>query len=55
MAARSVTVHVDVGKPFATGEECPRCHFDSMVALLMIVGSRPTFVTTCGREVCRKG
>jgi hypothetical protein len=53
--AAAVTVHVSIGTPFATGEECPDCHFDSMVTVLMIIGTRPTFVSKCGREVCRKG
>jgi hypothetical protein len=53
--AAAITLHVSIGTPFATGEECPACHFDSMFAVLVIAGSQPTFVTKCGRRVCRKG
>jgi len=48
-------VSVSIGKPFETGEECPACHFDSMVAALVTVGSSPGFKMLCGRRVCRDG
>lgn len=50
----AVTVTVTVGRPFETGEECPVCHFDSMVAALVTIGSAPGFKTVCGRRICRE-
>lgn len=50
---RTYTVTVSVGKPFATGEECPACRFDSIHAVLILIQSRdPRFLYVCGRTVC---
>ena len=52
--ARVRPVRVSVGKPFPTGEECPKCGFDSLIAVLVFVNDNPGFRTVCGRPVCRK-
>jgi hypothetical protein len=45
--------YVDHGKPFKTGEECPKCFFDSVIAILLIINGVPRFAWRCGRKVCR--
>jgi len=42
-------VYVSVGQPFPTGQECPSCNFDSIVAALVIFNSKPDFYWLCGR------
>jgi hypothetical protein len=45
------TIVVSVGTPFATGEECPVCLFDSVHAVLVMVQSQnPRFLYACGRR-----
>lgn len=53
MSERVVTVTLDVGKPFETGETCPECGFDCVLAILLLVNSSPRFTYVCGRTVCR--
>lgn len=48
-------VRVSVGAPFATGEECPECLFDSVAAVLLTIDSRPSFIWLCGRCQSRLG
>ncbi|WP_405375961.1 MULTISPECIES: hypothetical protein [unclassified Microbacterium] len=50
---RTVMVVIEQSLPIPTGEECPRCGFDSIVASLFLVNNRPSFTYLCGRrDVC---
>jgi len=49
MASRIVTL--TACKPFVTGEECPECRFDSIMAALTFWGDVPKFIWLCPR--CR--
>lgn len=46
---RTRVVTISFGQPFPTGEECPHCGFDSVIALLYVIGSSPNFRWMCDR------
>ncbi|SDG22120.1 hypothetical protein SAMN04488590_0227 [Microbacterium sp. 77mftsu3.1] len=49
----SLSVRIVIGEPFLTGETCPSCGFDSMIAALVIYQAHPSFLERCARtSVC---
>ncbi len=52
-AKRTFNVVVERMPPQPTGQECPRCGFDSILATLFLFNNRPFFAYSCGRQaVC---